>query len=43
MRDMLAEEGAEPRTSTPDEFAKLIASDIIKWAKLIKAAGIRIE
>jgi tripartite-type tricarboxylate transporter receptor subunit TctC len=43
VRDMLAREGAEPRSSTPDEFAKIIAADIIKWAKVVKAAGIKVE
>jgi tripartite-type tricarboxylate transporter receptor subunit TctC len=43
VREMLAREGAEPKTSTPDEFAKVIASDIIKWAKVVKAAGIKVE
>ena len=43
MRDMLAREGAEPRSSTPDEFAHIIAVDIVKWAKVVKAAGIKIE
>ena len=43
VREMLAKEGAEPKTSTPEEFAKIIASDIIKWAKVVKAAGIKLE
>jgi tripartite-type tricarboxylate transporter receptor subunit TctC len=29
--------------NTPAEFAKYIAGDAEKWAKLIKAAGIRPE
>jgi tripartite-type tricarboxylate transporter receptor subunit TctC len=43
MREMLTREGAEPRSSTPDEFAQIIAADIVKWAKVVKAAGIKVE
>ena len=43
MREMLAREGAEPRASTPDEFTQVIAADIVKWAKVVKAAGIKLE
>jgi tripartite-type tricarboxylate transporter receptor subunit TctC len=43
VRDTLGKEGAEPKTSTPEEFAKVIASDIIKWAKVVKAVGIKLE
>ena len=43
VREMLARDGAEALTSTPEAFAKVIASDIVKWAKVVKAAGIRIE
>jgi tripartite-type tricarboxylate transporter receptor subunit TctC len=33
-------EGAEPVGSKPEEFAAVIKSEIAKWAKVIKAAGI---
>jgi len=39
----LAAEGAEPVGNTPDEFAGFIKSEIGKYAKLIKAAGLKIE
>jgi tripartite-type tricarboxylate transporter receptor subunit TctC len=35
--------GVEVRTSTPEEFARLIESEIQKWAKVVKAAGIRAD
>ena len=35
--------GMEPTPSTADEFAALIRSEIAKWAKVIKAAGIQPE
>jgi tripartite-type tricarboxylate transporter receptor subunit TctC len=30
----------EPRTSTPDEFTKFLPGEIVKWAKVVKDAGI---
>jgi tripartite-type tricarboxylate transporter receptor subunit TctC len=35
--------GAEIRYNTPEEFQTLIRAEIAKWAKVIKAAGIRAE
>jgi len=42
-RDRLYSFGAEPIDNTPAEFAAYINSEITKWAKVIKGAGIRIE
>lgn len=39
----LAAEGAEPVGNSPDEFASFIRSEIGKYAKLIKAAGLKLE
>src|SRR5262249_6580937 len=33
-------EGAEPVGSTPEQFAARVQSEIAKWSKVIKAAGI---
>lgn len=35
--------GTQPTATTPDEFAALIRSETAKYAKLIKAAGIKAE
>jgi tripartite-type tricarboxylate transporter receptor subunit TctC len=35
--------GVEIRTSTPQEFARYIASEIDKWAKVVKASGARAD
>jgi len=43
MRDMLSREGADPLAGTPEEFARTIAVDITKWAKVVKAAGVKVE
>ena len=38
----LAELGGVPMPMAPTEFGKLIADDVEKWAKVIKAAGVKI-
>jgi tripartite-type tricarboxylate transporter receptor subunit TctC len=35
--------GAEIRYSSPEELAALIRTELAKWAKVIKAAGIRMD
>jgi len=39
MRQRMATEGADAVGSTPDEFARRVASEIIKWAKVARASG----
>ena len=43
VRDKLAADGAEPVGSTPEQFAAFIQSEIDKWGKVVKAAGIKVE
>jgi tripartite-type tricarboxylate transporter receptor subunit TctC len=43
MRDLLASEAAVPTPGPPDYFAKVVASDITRWTKLIKEANIQVE
>jgi tripartite-type tricarboxylate transporter receptor subunit TctC len=38
-----ASEGAEAVSKTPAEFQKFIEAEIIKWGKVVKAAGIKAE
>ncbi|HEX2648661.1 MAG TPA: tripartite tricarboxylate transporter substrate binding protein [Burkholderiales bacterium] len=35
--------GTEPHTDTPQEFAALIREETVKWAKVIKNAGIKLQ
>lgn len=35
--------GADPHTSTPEEYAAYIRNDIASWAKVVKAAGAKAE
>ncbi len=43
LRDRLLTAGAEPVGSTPEEYSAFIQNEIVKWAKVIKAAGIKGE
>jgi tripartite-type tricarboxylate transporter receptor subunit TctC len=36
-------DGSTPKGSTPQEFSKHIATEIAKWKKLVKAAGLTLE
>ncbi len=42
-RKQLSQEGADPRTGTPEEFAAAMANDLQKWAKVVAVAGIKIK
>ena len=39
MQEILAKQGATPLISSADEFRKLLARDIEKWRKVVKASG----
>ena len=43
VRDRLVADGADPVGSTPDEFAAYIRSEMTKWAKVVKAVGLKPE
>jgi len=43
MRQRLAAEGADAKGGTPEQFAAFFREEIDKWAKVIRAAGIRLE
>jgi tripartite-type tricarboxylate transporter receptor subunit TctC len=36
-------QGAEPLTSTPDQFGAYIRDEVGKWARVVKTAGIKLE
>ena len=36
-------EGADPVGSSPEAFAAIVRTETAKWAKVIKAAGIKVE
>jgi tripartite-type tricarboxylate transporter receptor subunit TctC len=39
VRDRISLEGADPVGSTPEEFSKRLASELTKWAKVVKDSG----
>ena len=43
LKEKLATQGMKPLTSTPDGFAALINADMAKYARLIKAANIKLD
>ena len=43
LRQRLAGQGAEPLTSSPEEFAAYLRSEIDKWAGVVKTAGMKVD
>ena len=43
IRDRLAAEGTEARTTTPTELTEIMKSETARWAKVIKAANVALE
>jgi len=43
VRDKLVAQGSEIVASTPQQFRTFIRNDIQKWAKVVKAAGIKVD
>ena len=43
MIDFLATQGAEPLITSPEEFLRILQADLVKWAKVVKAAGVTIN
>jgi len=42
-KERLAKFGFHPLTSTPDEAARFLAAETERWAKVVVAAGVRVE
>ena len=42
-RQRLTDQGADAASSTPEEFAALIKSDLARWIKVVKATGVGAE
>ena len=43
VKERLTSQGFETRTSTPDEFAAFLKSEIVKWAGIVKASGAKVD
>jgi tripartite-type tricarboxylate transporter receptor subunit TctC len=42
-QELLARSGAEQATGTPEEFGRFLKSEVEKWGKVVKAAGIPLQ
>jgi tripartite-type tricarboxylate transporter receptor subunit TctC len=42
-RAQFLKNGLDPAPTSADEFTKLLRTEIVKWAKVVKAAGIKAE
>jgi tripartite-type tricarboxylate transporter receptor subunit TctC len=43
IRDQWAALGAEPMNTTPEQFAAFLKSDIVKWQKVVRDSGARMD
>jgi len=43
LKQRLASLGADPLSSTPEQFASYLRSEIDKWAKVVKASGMKVD
>jgi tripartite-type tricarboxylate transporter receptor subunit TctC len=43
IQDRLAQTGIEPVGNTPQEAKRFLDAEIVKWAKVITAAGVKAE
>ena len=43
MKERIAGFGGTPLAVTPEQFGKLVASETVKWEKVVKTVGLAIE
>jgi tripartite-type tricarboxylate transporter receptor subunit TctC len=43
VRDRFSQQGADPESSTPEQFAQLIRDEVARWGKVIRSAGIKVD
>ena len=43
VREKFSQQGGDPASSTPDEFAQMIRDEVTRWGKVIRSAGIKLE
>ncbi len=43
LRQKLVEQGADPVGNTPEEFAKLLREEVVRWAEVVKLSGAKAE
>jgi tripartite-type tricarboxylate transporter receptor subunit TctC len=43
MKDRLISQGYDPIGNSPEEFAAYLRSEFVKWQKVVKQTGIRVD
>jgi len=43
VKEKLVQQGALARSWTPEEFGSFIHDEVVKWAKVVKASGAKVE
>jgi tripartite-type tricarboxylate transporter receptor subunit TctC len=43
VKERLSSQGGEPVTDTPEEFTAFVKSEIVKWSKVVKESGARVD
>ncbi|HUP94752.1 MAG TPA: hypothetical protein VM164_07580 [Burkholderiales bacterium] len=43
MRERLNNLGAEPNGDTGASFTRMVRDDLARWAKIVKAAGVKLD
>jgi tripartite-type tricarboxylate transporter receptor subunit TctC len=43
VKQRLASQGIDTATSTPEQMRKVIAADLVQWAKVVRDAGVQPE
>ncbi|MEO8204168.1 MAG: tripartite tricarboxylate transporter substrate binding protein [Betaproteobacteria bacterium] len=43
MRERILADGSEPVGSTPEEFTRYLNADLVKWAKVVKESGAKLD
>lgn len=43
LRKKLSDEGADPVGGTPEQFATLIKDDLVRWGKVVKESGAKVD
>jgi tripartite-type tricarboxylate transporter receptor subunit TctC len=43
IRERFSQQGIDPETSTPEQFAQLIRDEYARWTKVIRTSGIKVE
>lgn len=43
IKDILAQQGADPMRGSVDQYAAFVRNELAKWTKVVAAAGLKVE